>query len=125
VRQDGKVVCWGINSGGLATHVEGIAAATDVSVGHGTACARLADGTIQCWGANDYGQLGMGTHGESDVPSTVTGITGAVAVSCGVDHTCAVLNDGAIHCWGADGGPRGDYRILGNPTVSVMAESGQ
>ncbi|WP_300619441.1 hypothetical protein, partial [Dokdonella sp.] len=58
-------------------------------------------GTIQCWGANNYGQLGDGTTSSSALPVTVAGLGGsAVSVSAGFAQTCAVVDTGAVKCWG-------------------------
>ncbi|HEU4405382.1 MAG TPA: hypothetical protein VFS43_08850 [Polyangiaceae bacterium] len=75
--EDGKVRCWGSNDKGQLGygHRENIgdnevpADPTPVDVG-GTArqlaagfdhtCALLADGTVRCWGGNEFGQLGYG-----------------------------------------------------------------
>jgi len=63
-------------------------------------CAVLADGTIRCWGRNNFGQLGDGTNTDALRPVEVSGISGAVSVDCGWQHTCAVLSDGTVKCWG-------------------------
>jgi hypothetical protein len=65
-----------------------------------TCALQLADGTVQCWGRNNYGQLGNGTTVSSSAPVTVQGITGATAVTAGAYHSCAVLLDGTARCWG-------------------------
>jgi alpha-tubulin suppressor-like RCC1 family protein len=74
-----------------------------ISAGFETTCALLFDGTIRCWGRNEYGQLGNGTTGgDSSVPVSVVGISTAIAVSVGQDHACAVLANGTIRCWGSN-----------------------
>ena len=52
----------------------GIASATAVTAGwwHHS-CARLADGTVQCWGANEWGQFGNGTTTGSASPVAMSG----------------------------------------------------
>ena len=69
------------------------------------ACALLTDGTLECWGYNDYGQLGSGTATTSgcycsSTPGAVAGVTNAVAIATGGFHTCAALEVGTIQCWG-------------------------
>ena len=72
-----KVKCWGRNQYGqlglghtntigdneLLISQQAIALreeAIDVSVGSDSACALLKSGQLQCWGRNQYGQLGLG-----------------------------------------------------------------
>lgn len=76
---------------------------TDVSMlstGSLHACAVLTDGSAQCWGNNDYGQLGDGTTQGSTAPVKVQELTDVTQISAGRDHTCAALADGTAHCWG-------------------------
>ena len=74
--------------------------ATQVAAGGSHTCALLGDGTVSCWGANYYGQLGNGTNTRSNVPVPVTGITNAVSITAGTDHSCAVLGDGTVELLG-------------------------
>jgi len=85
--------------------VTGITTATAVAAGEGHTCALLANGTVQCWGDNQGGQLGNGTitrfHRSSSIlVTTVTGITTATAIATGRSHTCALLTNGTVRCWG-------------------------
>jgi len=73
-------------------------------------CAVLADGTTNCWGGNQFGQLGNGgaalvscVEGYSvcsNGPVTVSGATQWTNVAGGYLYTCAIDNTGAAHCWG-------------------------
>ena len=68
---DGSVRCWGSNVyGQLAegtttgavpapTEVPGLAGVTEVASGANHLCVRLSDGTVRCWGNDDYGQIGI------------------------------------------------------------------
>jgi alpha-tubulin suppressor-like RCC1 family protein len=60
----------------------------------------LGDGSMSCWGADSYGQLGYDGTGISNVPVSVSNLEGAIAATAGYAHTCAVLGDGAVRCWG-------------------------
>ncbi len=115
---DGSMRCWGGNVHGqlgdgttadpatgppgsaTTVVVSGIAGAVAITTGAFHTCAVLWDGTVQCWGNNDQGQLGDGTITSSSIPRTVSGITTAVAISGGGAHTCAGLRDGTLACWG-------------------------
>jgi alpha-tubulin suppressor-like RCC1 family protein len=128
VLSDGTVQCWGNDSTGqlgqgLSTDdsgfappsqspwpmaVTGLTGATAVSVGSdfigngGFACALLSEGTVKCWGVNDFGQLGNGTTTDSSTPVAVLGLSGVTAISAGLDFACALLSDGTVRCWGSN-----------------------
>ncbi|MCM2329033.1 MAG: choice-of-anchor D domain-containing protein, partial [Lysobacter sp.] len=69
----GAVKCWGWNVVGqlgtgnttdaiVPAAVSGLASgASRVSAGQSHSCAVKTDGTVYCWGSNDYGKLGNGT----------------------------------------------------------------
>lgn len=65
-------------------------------------CAARVDGTVWCWGENDWGQLGDGTRSASSYPVEVQGLTGVTQVAAGQVHTCALRTDGTVWCWGAE-----------------------
>jgi hypothetical protein len=69
-----------------------------LSAGDDHTCT-IDGGTISCWGANDFGQLGNGTTTDSAAPVAVAGVTKVVQVAAGSEHTCALAN-GEVSCWG-------------------------
>ena len=86
---------------------------TDV-VDLGDLCGVKSDGTVWCWGANHYGQLGDGkaaTH--SDSPVQIPGITDAVATNA----QCAIREGGKVSCWGSNSGGR---FVPSSPTSTVF-----
>ncbi len=87
--------------------------AVRVAAGGTHSCAVLANQTVQCWGDDDYGQLGNGSTTNSSTPVVVTGVSGAGAISAGEDHTCVVVTGGTVSCWG-----RNDSGQLGNGTTT-------
>ena len=51
--------------------------AVALAAGYLHTCALLADGGVDCWGWNQYGQLGTGDTSNSFIPTAVTGrVTG-------------------------------------------------
>ena len=64
---------------------------------------------VYCWGANEYGQLGLGTNtGPETAPygpysSRPVAVIGGLTfrqVSAGYWHTCGVTTDDRVFCWG-------------------------
>src|SRR2546422_6660158 len=95
---------------------------TAVSAGAFFSCVRLSDGTAQCTGRNQFGQLGNGdgTFTSSSVPVAVSGLPAATRVATGAEHACALLGDSTVRCWGAgDSGQRGDGTFNNSSTVPV------
>lgn len=123
---DGTVKCWGDNQSGqlglgdnlqrslppLAT-VALKAPAVDVACGEGRSCAILQTGSVQCWGDNSDGRLGVGSTnsaigaGAADMAGLPTVDLGAgvtvTKLSVGGRHTCVVTANGAVRCWGTNG----------------------
>lgn len=111
-----NVLCWGANGNGqlgngargpedsslAPTPVSDIRDAVAIAAGESHNCVIRIGGSVSCWGANDYGQLGNGTSVPSAVPVKVEGITDATAITAGNWHTCALHEDGSISCWGAN-----------------------
>jgi len=89
--------------------VPGLNGVTDVTCGGAHTCARLDDGSVRCWGANDYGQVGDATTITRRGPVILPALRGARALSAGGAHTCAILVDKSVSCWGRnDDGQLGD-----------------
>ena len=130
----GAVECWGANDWGqLGTRlrqarsrprrVKGLAGpATVVASGDNYTCALTEAGAVECWGANDLGQLGgVATQTARAEPRRVPGLTGkATAVTSGANHTCALTTSGRVWCWGAnESGQLGDgtFRARSGPVA--------
>jgi hypothetical protein len=90
---------------------------TGVAAGQGHSCALSHLGTVWCWGADIYGQLGNGGTTRSNTPVPVVGLpSGApfavTAIVAGQYHSCALTRLGAVMCWGYDAnGELGDGRV--------------
>ena len=114
---DGGVMCWGrdnvgqLGNGDTSDTIHAPSsnvelpegrAATDLSVGNHHSCALLDNGSITCWGLNNYGQLGENTTTNRPIPVYAHLPTGspAVSVSVGPHSSCAILENSSVYCWG-------------------------
>jgi alpha-tubulin suppressor-like RCC1 family protein len=93
-----------------------------IAAGIAHTCAITPEGGVQCWGNNDYGQLGDGRHLGSNIPVTVVGIGGGTTIVAGGNHTC-VLSGGDVWCWGQNSqGQLGDGTTIDrNIPVNVLS----
>lgn len=134
VTTGGALYCWGRNQYGqlgdgtaqdrlIPTMVLGLSSGVvSVSAGNDHTCAMMATGAVQCWGSNQYGQLGTGNNINRTSPTPVVNLSpGAKQISVGQSFSCAVLNDGSARCWGWNGnGQLGDgTTTLSNSPVEV------
>jgi len=103
VRATGEIVCRAGPIPGISTAVE---VATDEALHH--YCARLADGSVVCWGTNDHGQLGDGTFAPRERPVAVVGLHDAADLALSYLQSCARRRSGSVVCWGrTEPGPLG------------------
>jgi alpha-tubulin suppressor-like RCC1 family protein len=112
----GQVMCWGEDGEGQLGNgeekfveetpvlVSGISNAVQVAVGQAHSCALLADGTVECWGQNVTGALGVAGVTQSAVPVAVPGLANVVEIAASRDATCALLAGGEAVCWGGEFG---------------------
>ncbi len=78
-----------------------------VRLGSDHSCAIMRDDTLQCWGRNHVGQLGLGhteSIGDDEEPRAAVSRVflgqAAVDVAVGKNTTCVALSDGQVKCWG-------------------------
>jgi alpha-tubulin suppressor-like RCC1 family protein len=102
------------------------ATATQMTAGDGHTCALTSAGSVQCWGSNEFGQLGNGTWAGSNAPVPVIGLSGpAIAISAEHWHTCALLQSGGIQCWGHnEWGQLGDTTTINRNTPVTVGSIG-
>lgn len=127
---DGKLYCWGANgSGQLGVPASDQCAATSCSTnpirvpfnqrilmvvaagsdrpgadgsGVGFTCAIDAAHTAFCWGANEMGQLGVGSRTEHMAPVSV-GLSEVHHIAAGANHTCVLQGQNRdVYCWGSN-----------------------
>src|SRR5262249_8686444 len=88
-----------------------------ISAGNNHTCARIADGTARCWGANTFGQLGDDSTTSRPMPVTViklgVPLPSVVAIAAGGNHTCALISNSLPQCWGLN-----TFGQLGDGTTS-------
>ncbi len=136
LRGDGRVSAWGKNSdynqlgNGTAvnspipvyarnsTNTADLSGVSQLVAGGDHGCVVKLDKTVQCWGANNVGQLGDNTTTNRSLPVTVKDSTGTGVLSnveqiaAGGGFTCAKTADNTMWCWG-----RNTSGALGNGTV--------
>ena len=123
--EDKSVKCWGYNSNGQLGlgHRNSIGddekpssisslnlgeSIRQIVTGHRFTCALTESGKVKCWGANNYGQLGLGhtnTIGdqEGETSSSFSSVnlgSRAMKLSSGHSHICTLLQEGRVRCWG-------------------------
>jgi alpha-tubulin suppressor-like RCC1 family protein len=130
----GRVKCWGSNtaliSGGIygsgllgdggdaassstPVAVKGLTGVKSLASDQAGYCALLRNGRAECWGDNDYNELGDGKLGDlagtdpsrqlsSNVPVAVKGLSGAASLASDGIGYCALLRSGGAKCWGND-----------------------
>ena len=84
--------------------------ATQIAAGGYFTCVLLDDGSVKCFGNNDYGQLGQGdtdprgliegTYGDDLPPIDFGTDADVVQIAAGESHACARFDDGKVRCWG-------------------------
>ena len=131
VFNDSNMTCWGENSAGqlgighqnfigdganeMGDNLDMIDKPTGKNVskmalGMEHTCVIWDDGSVSCWGENQYGQLGIGSSTDvgtdsshmGDSLATVSLPSGTIAVdiTAGSEFTCVLLDDNSVRCWG-------------------------
>ena len=80
--------------------VQVIPGGEEVATGEQHMCVRDRQGSIHCWGNNDYGQLGNGSREPHAEPTVVTGIIRAKRVVASGSETCVIDGQDQLRCWG-------------------------
>ena len=98
---------------------------SQLSSGNGYSCGLTTDGDVECWGKNNWGQLGDGTTTVGKQPTDVH--TGrATAISVGDSTACAIVHGSAV-CWGLGNNGQlgtGSSPLVGTPHVVSGMKSG-
>ena len=87
------VQVWAISSSAIA-----------VAGGQAHTAVLLANGTVQTFGQNNFGQLGVNDTTNRSTPVQVWAISSsAIAVACGQFHTAVLLSNGTVQTFGNNG----------------------
>jgi alpha-tubulin suppressor-like RCC1 family protein len=143
----GKVRCWGSGASGelgyantndigddeapaTAGEVDVGGTVTQISAGPHHTCACLDDGTVRCWGSNQYWPLGYPSSdsiGDNESPAAASPVDVggfAVQVTTSFGHTCALLDSGKVRCWGDGNSGRlgyGNQNTIGDDETPASA----
>lgn len=83
-----------------AFEVPGLTGVVALAAGQQSTCAIDVGAQVSCWGNNDFGQLGDGTHDERAGVVRVGGAHDAVSVAAGEAHACFTRASGRVACFG-------------------------
>ena len=111
---DTAVQCWGRNNlGQLAApaatgqssspiEIELPLSPRSVAVGSNHSCAALDDGSVYCWGDNEYNQISLEGPAVYRTPTSIEPTwTGEVVKLLGMNRaTCALTDQDELWCWG-------------------------
>jgi len=142
-RYDTGIRCWGDNrgpaarEGPLGADVLNSAVPVEVvlemrpphriAVGDYHGCAIVGpDRTVECWGANNEGQLGIDSRTSQSLPTPVPMLDDVVDLCAAENHTCAVRADGTLYCWGDASAGRlgiGDPGAMSRRLVPTLVDS--
>ena len=112
IQVDGSLWAWGANdSGQLGDPALGTNSLTPKRIGLATnwkvvyagptsSYALDRDGRMWAWGANNFGQLGLGDTASRTVPAPLARGLKWSSVSAGASHTLAIGTDGSLWGWG-------------------------
>lgn len=106
IRDDASVLCWGGSkgfpfeleagvAGALPTEIPVLAGAREIALGEAFGCARMGDGSVQCWGLLP----GRSRHAD---PSAMDELHDIVELRAAKLHACALGRAGDAWCWGSN-----------------------
>ena len=98
------------------------ACVVDLAVGMTHGCLQLVGGELWCWGANDFGQLGLGSvSAPMATPVRPTVLPAATAIEAGDKLTCVIREvDGRAACVGENEDTHLDGMTVGDPALTPL-----
>lgn len=141
IQEPGTLWCWGRNTAGqlglgpnlpvqvrTPTQVGSDVDWATLDLGQDAACATKHDGTMWCWGDDEFSQLGLSPGPDAGstralVPTRSGSDSDWAQVSVDTFHGCAVKTGGTLWCWGRNVEGQlglGDTQDRGSPTQVGM-----
>jgi alpha-tubulin suppressor-like RCC1 family protein len=131
---DKKVWCWGGNGSGqlgnnstTGSETPVMAAAeahlyTRLFAGPSVTCALEEGGWLECWGSNQFGQLGGPEPTMAVAPRVVPNTAATVDAAVGQEHVCNVKANGSVWCWSKTNGwgEAGNGTFKPQPTATAI-----
>ncbi|HEX2678569.1 MAG TPA: hypothetical protein VHM19_18080 [Polyangiales bacterium] len=100
----GHAECFGPGQSGPCTCDQETPDIVQLATSGDHSCVVLRDGRVACWGRNDNGELGDGTHASRTQPALVPGLRDvrAIALAGGPPYgfSCALVKGGTVTCFG-------------------------
>lgn len=105
---NGEVDTWGNNGDGqlgngttggeslTPTLVKGLSGVKAIAGGCDFDLALIANGTVEAWGDNVYGELGLGSKTLTNAPTVVPGLSEVSSIAAGCYDSYAVLKNGTV-----------------------------
>lgn len=102
----GKIVTLAIYSLALGWASQSYATTTQLSTSNTHSCMVTEAKTVECWGSNQYGQLGP--NNTTGLKTAVPGLSNVLDVVTGEKHSCAIIDGldpvsgetNPVKCWG-------------------------
>ena len=124
----GIAECWGANfdgqlgngdsgdSSAIPVQVSEISDFSYIATGYYNTCGQRTNGSVYCWGGNEYGEIGDGTQNISkSAPGDPLNLSGVTKIDPGDLHICALISGDIVYCWGDN-----YYGQLGDGTTDAQ-----
>jgi hypothetical protein len=110
VRRDHSLACWGwysryvpgADADRMVRQVDGVSDAANVVLGLNHVCVLRIDATVECFGGNMHGEIGVEPGTEHPARVRIEGLSRVAELAAGSFHTCARLDGGSVRCFGTN-----------------------